>query len=62
VLILRDVLDWSAKATAAALDMSQAAVNSALQQAHATPAEHLPAGRSEWSRRRTQPNGPCCGS
>jgi RNA polymerase sigma-70 factor (ECF subfamily) len=39
VLILRDVLDWSAKETAAALDMSAAAVNSALQRAHATLAE-----------------------
>ena len=49
VLILRDVLDWSAKETAAALDMSQAAVNSALQRAHATLAEHLPASRGEWT-------------
>jgi RNA polymerase sigma-70 factor, ECF subfamily len=48
VLILRDVLDWSAKDTAASLDMSQAAVNSALQRAHATLAEHLSAGRGEW--------------
>ena len=49
VLILRDVLDWSAKDTAAALDMSQAAVNSALQRAHATLGEHLSAGRGEWT-------------
>jgi RNA polymerase sigma-70 factor (ECF subfamily) len=48
VLILRDTLDWSVKDTAAALDMSQAAVNSALQRAHATLATHLPAQRSEW--------------
>jgi len=34
---------------AAALDMSQAAVNSALQRAHATLGEHLSAGRGEWT-------------
>lgn len=49
VLILRDVLDWSARDTATALEMTTAAVNSALQRAHATLAEQLPAGRGEWS-------------
>jgi RNA polymerase sigma-70 factor, ECF subfamily len=49
VLILRDVLDWSAKDTAASLDMTQAAVNSALQRAHATLAGHLSVGRGEWT-------------
>lgn len=42
VLILRDVLDWSAKETAAALSMTPVAVNSALQRAHATMADRMP--------------------
>jgi RNA polymerase sigma-70 factor (ECF subfamily) len=42
VLILRDVLEWSAKETAEALDTTVASVNSALQRAHARLAEHLP--------------------
>jgi RNA polymerase sigma-70 factor (ECF subfamily) len=49
VLILRDVLDWPAKDTAAALEMSPVAVNSALQRAHKTLAEHLSIGRGEWT-------------
>jgi RNA polymerase sigma-70 factor, ECF subfamily len=48
VLILRDTLDWSVKATAAALGLTPAAVNSALQRARATMASHLPRQRSEW--------------
>jgi RNA polymerase sigma-70 factor (ECF subfamily) len=48
VLILRDTLDWSVSDTATALEMSQAAVNSALQRAHATLAAHLPAQRTQW--------------
>ena len=42
VLLLRDVLDWSAAETATALDISVAAANSALQRARATLREQLP--------------------
>jgi RNA polymerase sigma-70 factor (TIGR02960 family) len=43
VLILRDVMDWSAAEAAAALEMSIASANSALQRARATLKEHPPA-------------------
>lgn len=42
VLILRDVLDWSAAEAAALLDTSVAAANSALQRARATLRDQLP--------------------
>ena len=48
VLILRDVLGWSANETAELLDVSVAAANSALQRARATLSTKLPSRRPEW--------------
>ncbi|MEV5966794.1 RNA polymerase subunit sigma-70 [Kribbella sp. NPDC051952] len=49
VLIFRDVLGWSARETAEAVDLSVAAVNSALQRARPVLRDHLPSHRTEWS-------------
>jgi RNA polymerase sigma-70 factor (ECF subfamily) len=52
VLILRDVLAWSAGATAEVLTTTVASVNSTLRRARGTLRERLPADRSDWSRSR----------
>jgi RNA polymerase sigma-70 factor (TIGR02960 family) len=53
VLIMRDVLEWSAVETAEALDMTVAGVNSALQRAKATLREQ---DEQRFARRTTEPS------
>ena len=48
VLILRDVIGWSARETAAMLEMSVVASNSALQRGRETLRDHLPERRDDW--------------
>jgi RNA polymerase sigma-70 factor (ECF subfamily) len=47
-LIVRDVLGWPAAETAALLQTSVAAANSAVQRGRSVLREHLPAKRTEW--------------
>lgn len=49
ILILCDVLGWSAKEVADLLEVTVGAVTSALQRAHAAMCELVPTGRREWA-------------
>ncbi|MFD7668349.1 RNA polymerase subunit sigma-70 [Streptomyces sp. NPDC059788] len=56
VLILRDIVGLPAAETAGTLELSVAAVKSALQRARATLREHLPERRADWGRGATGPS------
>jgi RNA polymerase sigma-70 factor (ECF subfamily) len=49
ILILSDVVGWSAAEVADLLELTVASVTSALQRAHATMRARLPSGRQEWA-------------
>ncbi|MEO7096051.1 MAG: nuclear transport factor 2 family protein, partial [Polyangiales bacterium] len=49
ILILCDVLGWTAKEGAELLELTVAAVTSALQRAHETMRTLVPSGRTEWA-------------
>ena len=49
ILILCDVLGWSAKEVAGLLELSVGAVTSTLQRAHTTMRTLVPTGRTEWT-------------
>ena len=49
ILILSDVVGWSAAEVAEMLELTVASVTSALQRAHATMRAQLPAGRPDWA-------------
>jgi RNA polymerase sigma-70 factor (ECF subfamily) len=57
VLILRDVLGWSARETAETIGSTLIAANSALQRARETLKEHLPERRRDWARPATSDAG-----
>src|SRR5436309_6466346 len=52
ILILRDVLGWSAREAAEVVGTTVIATNSALQRARTTLREHLPERRLDWRRAR----------